>query len=186
MEDREIVQLYWDRDEAAIKESSLKYGVYCRSISRNILESWEDAEEVVNDTWLKAWNAIPPKKPSILSVFLGRITRNLSFDIYRREHREKRGGHQIDLVLDELAECVSGKSDPQREFEASQLTEDLNRFLASLPEDKRNMFILRYWYAESIASIAERFNVSENNISVTLNRIRKKLKNDLVERGYDI
>lgn len=186
MEDREIVQLYWDRDEAAIKESSLKYGAYCRSISRNILESWEDAEEVVNDTWLKAWNAIPPKKPSILSVFLGRITRNLSFDIYRREHREKRGGHQIDLVLDELAECVSGKSNPQKEFEAAQLTEDLNRFLASLPEDKRNMFILRYWYAESIASIAERFNVSENNISVSLNRIRKKLKNDLVERGYDI
>ncbi len=186
MEDREIVQLYWNRDETAIKESSVKYGAYCRSIARNILGSWEDAEEVVNDTWLKAWNAIPPKKPSILSVFLGRITRNLSFDIYRREHREKRGGHQIDLVLDELAECVSGKSDPQREFEASQLTEDLNRFLASLPEDKRNMFILRYWYAESIAAIAERFNVSENNVSVTLNRIRKKLKNDLVERGYDI
>ena len=108
MEDERIVLLYWDRDEAAISESSMKYGAYCTSIAQNILKNPADAEECVNDTWLHAWNAMPPHRPSLLSTFLGKITRNLSFDLYRKMHRGKRGGSQVDAVLDELEECVSG------------------------------------------------------------------------------
>ena len=117
MDDRLIVQLYWDRNESAISESSKKYGAYCASIARNILQNASDAEECVNDTWLHAWNSMPPQKPSVLSAFLGRITRNLSFDLFRRLHREKRGGGNIDIVLDELAECVSGNDDTDRLWE---------------------------------------------------------------------
>ena len=186
MEDAEIVQLYWDRDEQAVYESSRKYGAYCSAVACNILHDHADVQECVNDTWLHAWNAMPPHRPSVLSVFLAKITRNLSFDLYRRKHREKRGGHNIVLVLDELAECVSGKDDPEKDLHAKQLREDIGRFLEKLPEDKRYMFILRYWYAYSIADIAERFSKSENNVSVSLSRIRTRLRTYLIERGYDI
>ena len=109
MDDNDIIQLYWDRNEQAIRITSDKYGHYCKAIARNILNNEEDAEECVNDTWLHAWNAMPPHRPSLLSTFLGKITRNLSFDLYRKMHRKKRGGSQMDTVLDELEECVSGK-----------------------------------------------------------------------------
>ena len=184
MEDREIVQLYWDRDEAAIKESSLKYGAYCRSISRNILGSWEDAEEVVNDTWLKAWNAIPPKKPSILSVFLGRITRNLSFDIYRREHREKRGGHQIDLVLDELAECLSATETPESTFDAQELARAINAFLQTLESDDRALFMRRYFFGDSVSDAAKQLSLSRTVASVRLYRLRQRMRDRLLKGGF--
>jgi len=186
MDDDKIIELYWIRNEQAISESSKKYGAYCNTIARNILMNWADAEECVNDTWLHAWNAIPPHKPSVLSVFFGKITRNLAFDLYKSLHREKRGGHTIDLVLDELAECVSGNDDPERNWQKEALKEEINHFLSDLPKEKRYMFVLRYWYAESIPAIAERFQTSENNVSVTLNRIRKKLRIYLTERGYDL
>ena len=109
MEDTHIVQMYWDRNETAISESAMKYGTYCTSIAQNILRNPADAEECVKDTWLHAWNAMPPHRPSLLSTFLGKITRNLSFDLYRKMHRKKRGESQMDAVLDELEECVSGK-----------------------------------------------------------------------------
>ena len=121
MEDERIVLLYWDRDEAAISESSMKYGAYCTSIAQNILKNPADAEECVNDTWLHAWNAMPPHRPSLLSTFLGKITRNLSFDLYRKMHRKKRGESQMDAVLDELEECVSGKDDIERQWEMKEL-----------------------------------------------------------------
>ena len=186
MDDQEIVRLYWDRSEQAIAESSNKYGAYCNSIARNILNNRADAEECVNDTWFQAWNSIPPHKPSILSAFFGKITRNLAFDCYKKQHREKRGGYNIDLVLDELAEVVSGKDDPEQKVVEKELKEEINRFLQRLPKEKRYMFILRYWYADSIPSIAGRFQVSRDNVSVTLNRIRKQLRAYLAERGYDI
>ena len=115
-EDTHIVQMYWDRNETAISESAMKYGTYCTSIAQNILQNPADAEECVNDTWLHAWNAMPPHRPSLLSTFLGKITRNLSFDLYRKMHRKKRGGSQMDAVLDELEECVSGKDDIERQW----------------------------------------------------------------------
>ena len=186
MEDANIVQLYWDRNEQAITESSSKYGAYCQSIARNILADRDDAEECVNDTWLHAWDAMPPHRPNLLSAFLGKITRNLSFDRYRTLHRDKRGGHGVDLVLDELGEIVSGSEDPARSWEAKELRREIDRFLASLSPEKRHMFVRRYWYADPVSSIARRFRISENNVSAILSRIRKKLRADLEERGYDL
>ena len=186
MDDGKIVGLYWGRNEQAIEETSAKYGAYCGQIARNILDSRADEEECVNDTWLHAWNAMPPQKPSLLAVFLGRITRNLAFDRWRRNRSEKRGGGQTGLVLDELAECVSGADDPAQAVQAQELVKEIDRFLAGLPEDKRAMFLQRYWYADSVRTIARRFAVSENNVSVTLSRLRGKLKAHLHERGYDL
>lgn len=185
MEDQAIVQLYWDRDESAISESSKKYGVYCASIAHNILHSDSDAEECVNDTWLHAWDAMPPHRPSVLSTFLGKITRRLSFDRYKKLHRKKRGGGQMDIVLDELAECVSGHDDTERQWDEKELAEEIKHFLLDLSEEKRTLFVLRYWYASSISDIAHRLGMSENNVSVALGRMRDKLKTHLVERGFD-
>ena len=186
MEDTHIVQMYWDRNETAISESAVKYGTYCTSIAQNILQNPADAEECVNDTWLHAWNAMPPHRPSLLSTFLGKITRNLSFDLYRKMHRKKRGESQMDAVLDELEECVSGKDDIERQWEMQELIAEINQFLQKLPEEKRCMFVLRYWYVDSIGEIAERLGRSENYISVSLNRIRGKLHTHLTERGFEL
>ena len=186
MEDEKIVQLYWDRNESAISESSKKYGAYCTSVAHNILLNMADTEECVNDTWLRAWNAMPPHKPSVLSAFLGRITRNLSFDLYKRLHRDKRGGHNIDVALDELGDVVSGRDDTEKHYETKELASEIDAFLKSLPLHKRIMFIRRYWYVDSISDIAGRLGMSENNVSVSLNRIRGGLRKHLTERGYDI
>ncbi len=186
MEDEKIVRLYWDRNEQAIEESSKKYGSYCTAIARHILETPGDVEECVNDTWLHAWNAMPPHKPVRLSAFLGKITRNLSFDRYKSLHREKRGGSAVELVLDELEECVSGKDSVEGNYQEKELKEEIGRFLKSLSEEARVQFLLRYWYAESVTEIARRFQKSENQISVNLSRIRKKLKTYLEERGYSL
>ena len=186
MDDEKIVGLYWDRNEQAIAVSSEKYGRYCTHIAHNILFSQRDEEECVNDTWLNAWNSMPPHRPSLLSVFFGKITRNLAIDRYRNLHREKRGGDSIDAVLDELAEIVSGNEDPEGAVLENELKKEINAFLKSQPAEKRFMFIRRYWYADTIAEIAERFKVSENNVSVTLNRLRKSLGEHLQGKGYGI
>ena len=185
MEDDKIVQLYWDRDEAAITATSDKYGAYCLSISRNILGNHEDAQECVNDTYLKAWNTIPPHRPAMLSTFLGKITRNLSFDRYKASRRDKRGGSQTALVLDELGEIIADKRTDD-EIDRKEMIESINSFLSSLPPDKRKLFVCRYWYAFDISGIAKRFGITENNVSVTLNRLRKKLREYLIERGFDL
>ena len=186
MDDAGIVTLYWERNERAITESSAKYGAYCYSIAQNILYNRSDAEECVNDTWLRSWNAMPPRKPSILQTFFGKITRNLSFDRYKLLHRQKRGGGQIDLVLEELGEITSGQPDPEMMLLKRELAEEISHFLAALPKEKQTMFILRYWYAESIFEIAKRCGKSENNVSVSLNRIRGRLRDHLAERGYSL
>ena len=186
MEDDMIVQLYWDRDETAVAESAKKYGAYCTSIARNILFSLPDAEECVNETWLRAWKSMPPHRPHILSTFLGKITRRISFDMYRRNRREKRGGGQIETALDELAECVSGTDDTERQWSENELKAEINRFLLSLPESRKSMFIMRYWYVDSVSDIAKRLGMSENSVSVALFRIRAELKKHLSERGFDI
>ncbi len=185
MDDDKIVELYWNRDEAAITATSDKYGAYCLSISQNILGNREDAQECVNDTYLKAWNTIPPHRPAMLSTFLGKITRNLSFDRYKASRRDKRGGSQTALVLDELGEIIADKRSDD-EFDRKELLESINAFLSSLPPDKRKMFVCRYWYAYSIPEIAKRFGMTENNVSVSLNRTRQKLRNYLKERGFDL
>lgn len=186
MDDHAIIRLFWDRDEAAIAETAAKYGSYCHTIAGNILGNGEDAEECVNDTYLRAWQSIPPHSPQVLRTYLGMITRNISFNRYNKLHTKKRGGGQIEAVLEELAEFVSGGSEPEQELDRKELVRAIDEFLAGLPKEKRVMFVCRYWYSDSVADIARRCSVSENNVSVTLNRLRKKLGSYLTERGFEL
>lgn len=186
MLDSQIVQLYWDRDERAIPETAAAYGGYCFTIAHNILDSTQDAEECVNDTWLRAWNAIPPHRPSVLSAFLGRITRNLALQLFRRDHARKRGGGEIDLVFEELSECVSGSESAEQSVNERELMRAINEFLAGQSAKKRKIFVRRYWYADSIAQIARRMHMSENSVSVTLHRMRAALRAYLEERGFAV
>ena len=186
MEDSEIIRLYWQRSEQAIEESEQKYGVYCRAIARNILQSPEDAEETISDTWLRAWNVIPPQKPDRLSAFFGRITRNLAFDRWRKQTAEKRGGGALEEVLEELAECVSGSGSAEEAVENRELGAALNGFLASLPRVKRRLFLGRYWYARSVKDLAKQSGMTEGAVSVTLHRLRGRLKSYLEERGFEL
>ena len=186
MEDKDIVDLYWQRNENAIKETSSKYGNYCKSIANNILQNNEDSEECVNDTYLRAWNSIPPHRPAFLSVFLGKITRHLSFDKLRYKNADKRGGGEIYIVLDELAECVSGNESADEELERKELIKVINDFLETMSKEKCNIFLCRYWYAYPVSKIAKQFGMTENQVSVVLNRTRRKLKEYLTERGYNL
>ena len=186
MTDSQIVQLYWNRDERAIPATAEVYGGYCFAIAHNILSSAQDAEECVNDTWLHTWNAIPPQRPSVLSSFLGRITRNLALHIFRREHAEKRGGGETALVFEELSECVSGRDRIEQAIDEKELQRAINDFLSALPVKKRKIFVRRYWYAESVAQIAARMDMTENRVSVILHRLRAALRSFLEERGFDV
>ena len=184
MEDSRIVQLYWDRDQEAIPATSEKYGSYCGSIARNTLGSREDAEECVNDTWLRAWNAMPPHRPTLLSAFLGKITRNLAFDRFSYLRAEKRGGGEADAVFEELAQVVSHQDTPESDLDRRELLGAINEFLAALPDTKRRIFVCRYWYFDSVPDIARRFALSENHVYVTLHRLRTQLRRRLSERGF--
>lgn len=186
MDDNKIVQMYWDRNELAIPATSKKYGNYCTSIAKNILGNKEDAEECVNDTYMNAWNSMPPHRPSVLSTFLGKITRNLSLNRYKQIHADKRGGGNLPQALDELEEFVSGTDDVEKEINRRELVEAIDKFLSTLSSNKRGIFICRYWYFDSISDIASRFEMTENNVSVTLNRLRMKLHNYLIERGFEL
>ena len=186
MEDAEIIQLYWDRNEQAISITANKYGSYCGRIAQNILGNQEDAEECVNDTYLKAWHAIPPHKPSVLSVFLGKITRNLSLNRYKYSTAEKRKGGELPAVLAELADCVSGKDTVEREMEYQELVKAIRDFLHRLSPGKQNIFIWRYWYTASIADIAIRCHMKEGAVSMTLCRLRGELRKYLLERGFEL
>ena len=184
MEDAAIVQLFWDRDEQALSAVAEKYGRFCTSIARNIVGSTEDAEECVNDAYLATWNSIPPKKPDILAPFLGRITRNLAINRYKLNHADKRGGGDLPLVLDELSEVIAGKEAADSELFRKELLLAINGFLSSLPSEKRKIFVCRYFYADSIKDIAARMKMSENNVSVTLNRLKAALREKLLEGGH--
>lgn len=184
MEDSHIVELYWQKNADAIKETDRKYGAYCFAIADNILHSKEDSEECVNDTWLNAWNAIPPQKPAKLQMFLAKITRNLSFNRFNARSAEKRGGCEIFLVLDELAECLAGESDVESEYEAKELGQHIRRFVQKLPKRDGNVFVRRYFFTETVAEIAKRYGLSENNVMVILSRTRKKLKAQLIKEGF--
>lgn len=186
MEDAQIVQLYLDRDEQAIPATADKYGNYCRSIAGNILGNPEDAEECVNDTYLHTWNAIPPHRPERLSTFLGKIVRNLAFNRYKRATADKRGGGELPAVLDELAGCVSGREDVERHYEYKEIVAVINDFLGTLPAEKRNIFVCRYWYTDSLSAIAARYGRSHAAVSMTLNRLRIQLRDYLIERGYQL
>ncbi len=183
MDDRQIIELYNERSEAAISATADKYGKYCYSVAYHILYNKQDSEECVNDTYLRTWEAIPPQCPDKLSAFLGKITRNLALNRYRYYAREKRGCGQVPLVLDELQECVPAPNSTEQAVEEKHLVEVLNRFTRELPVEKRMMFVRRYWYMSSIGEIAEDFEISEGNVKMTLLRIRNKLKQTLEKEG---
>lgn len=181
MEDCKIVDLYWARNENAIEESDKKYGKMLNSLSFSLLSSREDAEECVNDTYLRAWGAMPDARPEFLGAFLSKITRRLSIDRFRLMHREKRGG--IDNLLTELSDCIPNGQTPYEEYENKRLGEIINAFLYSQKKEKRVIFILRYFYSKSISDISEQVGIGEAKIKTTLFRMRKELQKILEEQG---
>lgn len=186
MEDHDIVELFLMRDETAIKRTSEKYGKRLRSLSYGIVNDLQSAEECENDTYLEAWNSIPPHEPrSYLYAFLARIIRHISLNCCRDRNRLKRHSFVCELG-DELEECIPDPSDDECRIDEIALTDAINKFLATLNEQKRNIFIRRYWYLDSIADIAKRFALSESKIKSTLFRCRGKLREHLQKEGYSL
>lgn len=183
MEDAQIINLYFARNEQAIRETDSKYGGYCYSIAYNILTNQEDAEESVSDTYLSAWNAIPPRRPAALAAFLGKITRHISIDRWRKYRAEKRGKGQIELALDELSECVSGAQSAEDSAIRKEILASVNRFLGTLNETERRVFLCRYWYLDSTEEIAQKSGFSVSKVKSMLLRIRKRLNASLEKEG---
>lgn len=175
MDDNQIIELYFRRDEQAIAHTADKYGHYCYRIAYNILAQHESSEEAVNDTYVRAWNSIPPTRPKALAAYLGKITRNISLSTYRMLHSEKRGNGELPAVLDELGECVPSRQDTEAAFEQRELARCINAFLGTLGDTERNIFVARYWYLAGISEIGNRFQFSESKVKSMLFRTRKKL-----------
>ena len=184
MEDNKIIRLYLERNENAITETDKKYRKYCYSIAHNILHDTEDSEEAVNDTYLGAWNSIPPNIPDVLHTFLGRITRNISLKKIRARNAQKRVIGEYFLVLDEMSELIPSGQDTENDVEAKELAQFINTFLQSLPETERKVFVCRYWYFDAIADISKRFGFSTSKVKSILFRTRKKLLNNLEREDY--
>lgn len=185
MEDKQIVELYWARSETAISETEKKYGRYCHYIAYQILYNDEDAKEVVNDTYLKTWNTIPPQCPDPLKPYVGTISRQLALDVYKEQHAQKRGG-QVPLVLDELSECIPDNDSGVDIGESVALSDALTRFIWALPQRTQNIFVRRYFYISTIAEIAKDFSMKESNVTMHLLRTRKKLEQFLKKEGFDL
>lgn len=183
MDDCTIIDLYWRRSEDAIRETAAKYGAYCRSVARSLLSNAQDEEECVNDTWIKAWNAMPDNRPSHLRLFLEKITRRLACDVLRAKTAQKRGGGVYVEALEELGECVPSVPGADQIVEDRELEEILNRFLRTLPERDCNVFLRRYWYAETLAEVAGRYGMKQNTVKTSLYRSREKLRKYLEKEG---
>ena len=183
MEDSAIIDLYWAREERALTETNSKYGGMCRTIAFNILRDRWDSEECVNDTWLRAWNTMPPQRPGILSAFLSRITRNLSLDRYKAARAVKRGGGQMPIALEELGDCVPAAGSVEDTVELRELSRILDSFLRDLPEKEACVFLRRYWYVDSTHEIAIRYEMAEGSVKSMLYRVRRKLRERLEKEG---
>ena len=183
MEDKQIVDLYWQRSDLAISETNQKYGRYCHTIAYNICGVDEDAEECVNDTWFRAWNLMPDQRPAVLSTFLGRITRNIAINLIKTKNRIKRGGGEAVLVLDELEECIPGGINPEKVVEEKELEKAIGSFVSGLSKTDKKIFVLRYWYLASIDEISEKLSFSKGKIKSSLFRTRGKLRAYLQEEG---
>ena len=186
MEDDKIIDLYWARSQQAITASEEKYGPYCAAIARRILDREEDAEECVNDTWLRAWNAMPPQRPSILSAFFGKLTRNLSLDRWRRNQAAKRGGSQVEVALHELEDCLPDRRRPDEELEARETAALISAFLRRQPELERKLFIRRYFHLESLEDLGRRFGLRAGQVKSKLHRTRQKLRAELEREGVAV
>ena len=180
-DDQKIIELYVGRSEQALSETAGKYGRYCLSIAYGILQSHEDAQECVSDAYLTAWNAIPPRRPNDLGTYLGKITRNLSIDRLRTRSREKRGGGEVPLALEELEEVVAGSDSPENEAVRKELIAGLNRFLSELTRQERYVFVRRYWYLDSLGDIAKSTGFSGSKVTSMLYRLRGRLKKQLIK-----
>ncbi len=185
MEDVKIIELYWMRSEEAIRETQNKYGRYCHTVAYNILYSNEDADECVNDTYMKVWKTVPPHRPERFAAFLGKITRNLALDRYDKLRSQKRGGN-TELALDELKDCVAVSGYDIPVSDEMVLKEAINAFLRSLPKRTRIIFLRRYFYLCSISDIARSLEMSESNVKVTLSRTRAKFKAYLEKEGINV
>ena len=183
MDDQKIVDLYWARDEDAILHTQRKYGGACLTIATNILNNSQDAEECVNDSYLKVWNLIPPERPRSLFAFLSRIVRNISLDRYRFNRADKRSRH-ADVMFSELEECISDESLAVVSEEG--VVDALNRFLVTLDQETRLLFVRRYWYMDSNQTLAKTFLMSENAIRQRLFRTRERLKEFLEKEGIGL
>lgn len=186
MEDGKIIDLYWARSQQAIAESELKYGSYCAAIARRILEREEDAEECVNDTWLRAWNAMPPQRPGALSAFFGKLTRNLSLDRWRRLRAAKRGGSLVEVALHELEDCLPDHRRPDENLEAGETAAIISAFLRRCPEADRALFVRRYFHLEPLNDLSKQFGLSVGQVKSKLHRMRGKLKQELEREGVAV
>lgn len=186
MKDNEIIELYWNRDEAAITATADTYGNYCYSIAYNILCNNEDAEECVNDTWLNAWKSIPPQRPNRLSTYLGKISRNLSLNRYKLLTAQKRGKGQVEIALSELEGCVPAQIDMEQITDEMVLVNAIETFLRAQPRTERNIFIGRYWYLYPMRDLAGAYRMSESKIVSLLYRMRNKLKLHLEKEGVSL
>ncbi len=183
MEDEKIIELYFERKETAIAETAEKYGNYLYKIAFNILSDSEDSEESVNDTYLGAWNVIPPEKPNILSAFLGKITRYISLNKYRAKKADKRGGGEIDIAFEEIEECIPTESTIYDEIETKELAKVISDYLKVLPKTERQIFVCRYYYLDSLSDISNQFGYSRSKVASMLHRTRKKVLSHLMKEG---
>ena len=183
MEDSAIIDLYWAREERALQETETKYGGLCRSIAFNILQSREDSEECVNDTWFRAWNLMPDKRPAALPGFLGGITRNLAIDRYKTKNRKKRGGGETELALEELSDCIPAALDTERSFEQREFQRAIGSFVESLSETEQQVFTARYYFLTPVAEIGEKLHFSQSKTKSMLLRLRRRLSRYLQEEG---
>jgi len=186
MDDKQIIDLYWERSETAISETAEKYGRYCHCIAFNVLHSDEDSKECVNDTYLSAWNSMPPHRPSALKTFLGKLTRNLSLNRHKQLTAEKRGNGQMPLIIDELHECLPSTENTESIIDDLVLVDVFNRFLASLPVEQRKIFMRRYWYMSPVKEIAADYGMGESKVKMSLLRSRNELKRLLEKEGIAI
>lgn len=185
MEDAQIIELYWQRDEAAISETAHKYGAFCHRIAMNILSVREDAEECVSDTYSQVWNSIPPQRPAQFRVWLGRIVRNISINRWHHTHAQKRCAG-AELLLSELEECIPTQVSVEQSLEAHELTAVIDRWLRTLPQDDRKLFLQRYWFGEPLRSLAIQRKMSPGKLAQRMFRLRKKLRAALEQEGIGL
>jgi RNA polymerase sigma-70 factor (ECF subfamily) len=186
MQDDMIVSLYWKRDETAISETEQKYGKYLSKIAYHVLSDQEDSKESVNDTYLKAWNSMPPHKPSVLSTYLGRITRQTSIDLFRKRNSDKRLSSEYAVSLSELEECISTGDVTEQSVDVHLLAGSISRFLRSLSPEASNIFVMRYYFMDSIREIADSYGMSQSKVKSMLHRTRIALKNHLEQEGFTV
>ncbi len=185
MEDSRIIELYFQRDEAAISETAAKYGTYCHRLAWNILSVEEDAQECVNDTWLQAWNAIPPGRPDRLGAWLGRVVRNIAFNLWNKNHRKKRYAG-MEQLLTELEECIPSPESVEQKLEAKELTKAVDAWLGELSQEDRVLFLRRYWYGEAVKELAEEAGMTPGRLAKRMYGLRQSLKGRLEQEGYRI